>query len=153
MFSHTLYCLQSSFWYCYLWPYRPLLLLCAAPCWPLEALIWQWKRASPTIGDALWKSSWNLCLLIMSSPTLVDSVRNWVHFDNLCIMLSRQIATARNMRATFEDRVLSLLGSTKRLRIKGALLEPAVKKTNINLNWTTLEESLHKYFDSVKKPD
>lgn len=89
----------------------------------------------------------------MSNPTLVDSVRNWVHFDNLCIMLSRQIATARNMRATFEDRVLSLLGSTKRLRIKGALLEPAVKKTNINLNWTTLEESLHKYFDSVKKPD
>jgi len=89
----------------------------------------------------------------MSNPPLIDAVRNWVHFDNLCVMLTRQIATARSMRATFEERVLSLLGGTKRLRIQGAFLEPTTKRTNINLNWTTLEESLHKYYESNKKPD
>jgi len=68
-------------------------------------------------------------------------------------MLTRQIATARNMRATFEERVLALLGGTKRLRVQGALLEPATKKTNIHLNWTTLEEALHKYYETSKKTD
>ena len=89
----------------------------------------------------------------MSNQSLVDAVRNWVHFDNLCTMLTRQISTARNMRATFEERVLALLGGTKRLRIQGAFLEPATKKTNVNLNWTTLEEGLHKYYENSQKPD
>ena len=56
----------------------------------------------------------------MSNQTLIDAVRNWVHFDNLCTMLNRQMNTARNMRANFEEKVLTLMGGTKRLRIQGA---------------------------------
>lgn len=89
----------------------------------------------------------------MSNNELVDAVRNWVHFDNLNAMFSRQIQTARNMRNTFEEKILALLGKTKRLRIQGAMLEPVTKKNNMPLNWTTLEESLHKYYESTQKKD
>jgi len=89
----------------------------------------------------------------MSNQDLVDAVRNWVHFDNLNAMLSRQLQTARNMRNTFEEKILSLLGNTKRLRIQGAILEPVTKKNNMPLNWTTLEESLHRYYESTGKKD
>lgn len=89
----------------------------------------------------------------MSNNELVDAVRNWVHFDNLNAMFSRQIQTARNMRNTFEEKILALLGKTKRLRIQGAILEPVTKKNNMPLNWTTLEESLHKYYESTQKKD
>ena len=89
----------------------------------------------------------------MSSQELIDAVRNWVHFDNLNIMLARQVQTARNMKNTFEERVLSLLGKTKRLRIQGAILEPASRKNTVGLNWTVLEESLHKYYLTNKKHD
>ena len=109
----------------------------------------------------------NLFTLIMSNPAsviqqnapvsnnqpLIDSVRNWVHFDNLCAMLSRQMSTARNMRNTFEDKILSMLGKTKRLKIQGAYLEPTTRSTSITLSWGTLEESLHKYFAAHNKPD
>ena len=89
----------------------------------------------------------------MSNQALIDAVRNWVHFDNLCSALGRQINTARNMRNTFEDKVLELLGSVKRLRIQGAILEPATRRSSVSLNWTTLEESLHKYFAEKRRPD
>ena len=89
----------------------------------------------------------------MSNQALIDAVRNWVHFDNLNTMLARQVLTARNMKNSFEEKVLSLLGNTKRLRIQGAILEPATRKNSAGLNWTVLEESLHKYYESNKKND
>lgn len=89
----------------------------------------------------------------MSNQELVDAVRNWVHFDNLNAMLARQVTTARNMRNTFEEKILSLLGNTKRLKIQGATLEPATRKNSVGLNWTVLEESLHKYYATNKKTD
>jgi hypothetical protein len=89
----------------------------------------------------------------MSNQTLADAVRNWVHFDNLCSNLSKQMTTARNLRNKFEEQVLSLLGNTKRLRVQGAVLEPATRNNSVTLNWTTLEETLHKYYTDNKKPD
>jgi hypothetical protein len=89
----------------------------------------------------------------MSNQDLVDAVRNWVHFDNLSAMLTRQVMHARNMRASFEEKILGLLGNTKRLRIQGATLEPATRKNSAGLNWTNLEESLHKYYEINKKTD
>ena len=89
----------------------------------------------------------------MSNQTLADAVRNWVHFDNLCSNLSKQMTTARNLRNKFEEQVLSLLGNTKRLRIQGAVIEPATRNNSVTLNWTTLEETLHKYYSDSKKPD
>jgi len=89
----------------------------------------------------------------MSNQPLVDAVRNWVHFDNLCTNLSKQMTTARNLRNRFEEQILSLLGNTKRLRIGGAYLEPCTKNSCTALNWTTLEDQLHKYYAETKKPD
>ena len=89
----------------------------------------------------------------MSNQTLIDAVRNWVHFDNLCTMLNRQMNTARNMRANFEEKVLTLMGGTKRLRIQGAILEPANRKSASSLSWTALEEILHKYYTTQNKTD
>ena len=89
----------------------------------------------------------------MPNEALADAVRNWVHFDNVCGMLSRQMTTARNMRNNFEERILSQLGGTKRLKIQGAVLEPATRKNSVSLNWGSLEESLHKYYTTNKKAD
>lgn len=89
----------------------------------------------------------------MSNQELIDAVQNWVHFDNLNIMLAKQVVTARNMKNTFEEKILNLLGNIKRLRIQGAILEPATRKNSLGLNWTVLEESLHKYYESTKKKD
>lgn len=88
-----------------------------------------------------------------SNQALIDAVRNWVHFDNLCVGLGRQINTARNMRNTFEEKVLELLGSAKRLRIQGAILEPATRRSSTTLSWSGLEESLHKYYSDKRRPD
>ena len=89
----------------------------------------------------------------MSNQALADAVRNWVHFDNLCTNLNKQMTTARNLRNKFEEQVLSLLGNTKRLRIQGEVLEPSTRNNSVTLNWTTLEETLHKYYSDSKKPD
>jgi hypothetical protein len=68
-------------------------------------------------------------------------------------MLSRQTSHARTMRSTFEERVLAQLGGTKKLKIQGAYLEPVTRRNSVNLTWTVLEESLHKYYADSKKPD
>ena len=89
----------------------------------------------------------------MSNQTLKDAVQNWIHFDNLCTNLSKQSITARNLRNKYEEQVIQHMGNSKRLRISGAILEPTVKNASIPLNWTTLEETLHKYYENCKKPD
>jgi hypothetical protein len=89
----------------------------------------------------------------MSNQTLIDAVRNWIHFDNLCTNLSKQMISARNLRNRYEEQVIQQMGKSKRLRISGAILEPTTKNTSITLNWTTLEETLHKYYEDTKKPD
>lgn len=87
------------------------------------------------------------------SDPLSDAVRNWVHFDNLYAMLLKQANSALSMKKTFEERVLSLMGNTKRINVNSAVLEPVTRKNSISLNLDTLEESLHKYYENNKKTD
>jgi len=89
----------------------------------------------------------------MSNQELTEAVRNWVHFDNLCANLSKQMTTARNLRNKYEDSVLKLVGNTKRIRIQGSFLEPSTKNNSVTLNWKTLEETLHKYYTENNKAD
>jgi hypothetical protein len=89
----------------------------------------------------------------MSNQPLVDAVKNWVHFDNLCINLAKQMTTARNLKNNFETQILSQLGKVKRLRIKDAYLEPVSKTISVPLNWTGLEETLHQYYAEKKRTD
>ena len=96
----------------------------------------------------------NLCIYIMpDTDPLSDAVRNWVHFDNLHAMLTKQAISALSMKKTFEERVLSLMGNTKRININSAVLEPATKKNTISLNLDTLEDTLHKYYKNNKNSD
>jgi len=69
------------------------------------------------------------------------------------MLLNKQMITARNMKASFEEKVLSMMAGAKRLRIQGAILEPASKKSASSLSWSGLEEALHKYYSINKKSD
>ena len=91
------------------------------------------------------------------STDLVDSVRHWVHFDNLAESLQKQVTNARTMRNTFEDKILTHLetgpmkGAT--LQITGATLQKATRPKTTDLSWSFLETSLHEYYRAKGKPD
>lgn len=88
---------------------------------------------------------------------LVESVRHWVHFDNLAESLTKQVSNARTMRSNFEDRILKLLESNGMpnavLQITGATLQRATRTKSVDLSWTYLETNLHDYYKSKGKPD
>ena len=91
------------------------------------------------------------------STDLVDSVRHWVHFDNLAESLQKQVTNARTMRTTFEDKILTHLeaGPMKGavLQITGATLQKASRPKTTDLSWSFLETSLHEYHRAKGKPD
>lgn len=98
-----------------------------------------------------------MALTTNSSAELADAVRHWVHFDNLAESLTKQVSNARNMRNTFEKKVLSLLDTVgmrnATLKITGATLQRATKPKQTDLSWTFLENSLHEYHKSNGKSD
>jgi hypothetical protein len=95
--------------------------------------------------------------LTNSSTELVDAVRHWVHFDNLAESLNKQVINARNMRNTFEKKVLTLLDTigmhNATLKITGATLQRATKPKQTDLSWSFLENSLHEYHKTIGKSD
>lgn len=88
---------------------------------------------------------------------LVDAVRHFVHFDNLVETLNKQVTSARNMRNTFEDKVITLLDTSgmrnATLQISGATLQRATKSAPGSLSWSLIEEQLHVYYKTKGKPD
>ena len=88
---------------------------------------------------------------------LVDAVRHYVHFDNLAESLTKQVNNARQMRSTFEEKVLKLLDGTGMrnavLQITGATLQRASRHKSTDLSWGFMEEQLHEYYKSKGKPD
>lgn len=88
---------------------------------------------------------------------LVESVRHWVHFDNLAESLQKQVTNARNMRSGFEDKILNHLDTTGLrnavLQINGATLTRATRPKTTDLSWGFLESTLHEFFKSRGKPD
>ena len=88
---------------------------------------------------------------------LVDAVRHYVHVDNLAESLTKQVNNARQMRSTFEEKVLKLLEVTGMrnaiLQITGATLQRASRHKSTDLSWGFLEEQLHDYFKFKVKPD
>lgn len=88
---------------------------------------------------------------------LVDAVRHWVHFDNLAESLQKQVTNARNMRGTFEERILRHLDTTSMrgatLQITGATLTKATRPKTTDLSWSFLETTLHDFYKTRGKPD
>jgi hypothetical protein len=96
---------------------------------------------------------------IVPSPheELVKAVQHWVHFDNLAETLTKQVTNARNMRAEFETKVLTLLEAQNMkhavLQIKGATLQRASRYKASDLTWAFVEQQLHDYYKSRGRPD
>jgi len=88
---------------------------------------------------------------------LIESVRHFVHFDNLAETLTKQVASARSMRSKFEEKVIKLLETTgmrnATLQINGATLQCVTKSKPGDLSWSYIEEQLHMYYKTKGKPD
>ena len=88
---------------------------------------------------------------------LVYAVRHYVHFDNLAETLNKQVINVRNMRAKFENDILTMLEAQGMknavLQISGATLQRQTRHQSTNLSWSFLEEQLHEYYKSKGKPD
>jgi len=88
---------------------------------------------------------------------LIDAVRHWVHFDNLAETLTKQVTNARNMRNTFEEKILKLLEApglkNAVLQLNGATLQKQTKFKSSDLTWGFLEEQLKDYYLAKGKQD
>jgi hypothetical protein len=88
---------------------------------------------------------------------LVDAVRHWVHFDNLSETLTKQVTNVRNMRASFEEKILRLLDSSGLknavLELNGATLQKQTKFRPSDLTWGFLEEQLQAYYTQKGRPE
>lgn len=91
------------------------------------------------------------------TPELIESVRHYVHFDNLAESLTKQVTNARTLRSEYETKVLTLLDGTGMrnavLQINGATLQRSSKTKSTDLCWSFLEENLHAYYKAKGKPD
>ena len=77
---------------------------------------------------------------------LIQSIRGWVHMENLAESLNHQATNARRLRAQHEDDAIGLikqLGLSKStIQISGASLQLAARKEKGSLSWTYLEKEV-----------
>ena len=77
---------------------------------------------------------------------LIQSIRGWVHMENLAESLNHQATNARRLRAQHEDDAIGLikqLGLSKStIQISGASLQLAARKEKGTLSWTYLEKEV-----------
>ena len=99
---------------------------------------------------------------VAAAPTtpqdsLVYAVRHYVHFDNLAETLNKQVSNVRNLRAKFENEILTTLEAqgikNAVLQISGATLQRQTRYQSTNLSWSFLEEQLNEYYKSKGKPN
>ena len=77
---------------------------------------------------------------------LIQSIRGWVHMENLAESLNHQATNARRLRSQHEDDAIGLikqLGLSKStIQISGASLQLAARKEKGTLSWTYLEKEV-----------
>ena len=83
---------------------------------------------------------------------LQQSVRAWVHFDNLANTFNKQAQNARSQKQIHEKEIQDILfamnQSTAILEVNGARLQFQRKETKSNLSWSWLQEQLRAWFSS-----
>ena len=105
------------------------------------------------------KMSGQIVLPILQPPTqptpqqlLQQSVRAWVHFDNLSSNLSKQATNARNQKQIHEKEIQNILTAMKQqhavLEVNGARLQFQQKESKSNLSWSWLQDQLRAWFTS-----
>jgi len=102
----------------------------------------------------LWNILSSTPLLGMSSEVvaidpkqrLIQSIRGWVHMENLAESLNHQATNARKLRAHHESEAIGLikqLGLTRStIQISGASLQLAARKEKGALSWSYLEKEV-----------
>ena len=77
---------------------------------------------------------------------LIQSIRGWVHMENLAESLNHQATNARKLRAQHESDAIGLikqLGLSKStIQISGASLQLASRKEKGTLSWSYLEKEV-----------
>lgn len=86
----------------------------------------------------------------MNTQELANSVRHWVHYDNLCTSFSKQSQNARRIRDEFEEKIVNQLVSSNMenavIQIQGGRLSIVEEKHTQPLTLSRIEESLKEYF-------
>ena len=86
--------------------------------------------------------------IVVSDPKqrLIQSIRGWVHMENLAETLNHQATNARKLRTKHEEDAIGLikqLGLSKStIKISGASLQLAARKEKGALSWTYLEKEV-----------
>ncbi len=88
----------------------------------------------------------------MNVSELGNWVRNWVHYDNLALGLSRQATNARKFRDEFEGKIIDHLETNSMqnavIQIVGGRLTINEERHSQPLTLTRLEEILRGYYAS-----
>ena len=86
----------------------------------------------------------------MDNDALTHNIRGWVHYDNLCSTLQKQVQNARKQRESFEEQVKLLLKqqgmSNAIIQISGGQLQIQEEKSTSSLTMKSLQESLLSFF-------
>jgi len=94
--------------------------------------------------------------LVTTEPTnqqrLQQSVRAWVHYDNLANTFNKQTQNARTQKQVHEKEIQDILFAMKQseaiLEVNGARLQFQRKETKSNLSWSWLQDNLRAWFSS-----
>jgi len=97
--------------------------------------------------------------LVTHEPTnqqrLQQSVRAWVHYDNLANTFNKQTQNARAKKQVHEKEIQDILFAMKQseavLEVNGARLQFQRKETKSNLSWSWLQENLRAWFSSESR--
>lgn len=86
----------------------------------------------------------------MNNQDLAHNVRGWVHYDNLCATLQKQVANARKQRDAFEEQIQVLLKQHQMtnaiIQISGGQLQLQDEKSTSGLTMKGLNESIQSFF-------
>ena len=97
--------------------------------------------------------------LVPQEPTnqqrLQQSVRAWVHYDNLANTFNKQTQNARTQKQVHEKEIQDILFAMKQseavLEVNGARLQFQRKETKSNLSWSWLQDNLRAWFSSESR--
>ena len=86
----------------------------------------------------------------MNNQDLAHNVRGWVHYDNLCQTLQKQITNARKQRDSFETQIQVLLKQHQMenavIQVSGGQLQLQEEKNSAALTMKALTESIVGFF-------
>jgi hypothetical protein len=94
---------------------------------------------------------------VIEKEDIANLIRNYVHYDNLASNFQKQTQNARIVRDSFEKRIIDELKRNKMenaiIQIVGGKLKVVDEKHSNPLSFKSLEDSLHKYYESKKMSD